>query len=135
MKASSLEEFERISINATGPGTVESHMRPLEEVTAGTYEVTMLYGAPGAYAVSVSIDSHKMKHVVVNVTAPTPREAVMPGVAQPSVRFEHSMVEFDGDYFVFGGAAKDKTYLNELWKLDMGEVPVEARYSYRTPVR
>eukprot|EP00959_Pyramimonas_sp_CCMP1952_P176723 3693634-Pyramimonas_sp.AAC.1 len=39
-------------------------------------------------------------------------------VPEAAARFEHAAVEHEGDLYVFGGASYNKTYLNDVWKLN-----------------
>jgi hypothetical protein len=55
--------------------------------------------------------------------------------AFPEARFEHSMVSFEDDLYIFGGAKADKTYLDSLLKFDLAMEADTLFWNYKRQVR
>ena len=101
------------------------------DLGTGVYQVMVVYPHAGSFELTVSVGGESIYSGITNVSEFNVREVITYS-AKPAVRFEHSMVEYQGDLYAFGGAASDKTYLSETWKYDM--TGGSTHYAYRQSV-
>jgi len=99
----------------------------------GVYTLTLTLGIAGTYLIEVSESSMVTFTATIDCAAPAWKEVRTLDAKAPEAvsRFEHAAVEHEGDLFVFGGASHDKTYLNDVWKLNSVD---DATFSYMTTV-
>jgi len=87
-----------------------------------TYMYTFYFtvGLEGSYRFDLMGDGMDTFSMDLEVTTPPWNQLHVAGeVPAPVTRFEHSSVVYDEALYIFGGASRDKTYLNDMWKYDM----------------
>ena len=113
-----------------GQSAIHTVMQGSEE---GVYEFYVIFPHEGNFTVTLKAGDDTGCSFMAYVSPAQPHMAVVYNVV-PEVRFEHSMVEYDGNLYVFGGASKDKSYLSETWKLNTGYKTFAQGFAYRRKV-
>jgi len=121
-------ERSKVAVAVSG-GTTASVS--ITDLGTGKYQVMIVYPHAGTFTVNATVGGSSIYAGECVVSEFQARDVVTYST-KPSVRFEHSMVEYQGDLYAFGGAAKDKTYLSETWKYDM--TSTSTAYAYRQMV-
>eukprot|EP00854_Cymbomonas_tetramitiformis_P001562 gene1562-2195_t len=97
----------------------------------GEYFFYITYPLNGTYDVLVAVNGEP----VSMTTAAIERSKIRPMTdlfnTHPPPRFEHSMVSYKDEVYFFGGARADKTYLDEMMKLNTGFNSEMGAYNYR----
>ena len=111
---------------ATAP-TASVHIT--KEEGAQTYTFRIVYPDAGTYELALYLEDDMIAGfpATIVVSEPSVRKVQSYG-SSPSERFEHTMAADGSDVYVFGGAAKDKTYLAETWKWSTGSVADDWKY-------
>eukprot|EP00951_Prasinocladus_malaysianus_P024565 scaffold212716_cov46-Prasinocladus_malaysianus.AAC.1 len=99
----------------------------------GVYEFYVIFPHEGNFTVTVRAGDDVGCSFHAIVTPAVPRTAVAYGLG-PAMRFEHSMVEYENNLYVFGGASKDKSFTSETWKLNTGYSTFAQGFNYRREV-
>ena len=113
-----------------GQSAIHTVMQGSEE---GVYEFYVIFPHEGNFTVTLKAGDDTGCSFMAYVSAAQPHMAVVYNVV-PEVRFEHSMVEYDSNLYVFGGVGKDKAYLSETWKLNTGYQTFAQGFAYRRKV-
>ena len=121
-------EKSKVAVAVSG-GTTASVS--ITDLGTGKYQVMIVYPHAGTFAVNATVGGSSIYAGECVVSEFQARDVVTYST-KPSVRFEHSMVEYQGDLYAFGGAAKDKTYLSETWEYNM--TSTSTAYAYRQMV-
>eukprot|EP00899_Mesostigma_viride_P026947 jgi/Mesvir1/7437/Mv19218-RA.1 len=106
----------------------------------GVYQVLLVYTAVGAQPLTVVVcPSGPLSCAPVassTVQVHAPEVKALPLLAHGDIppRFEHSMVSYDGDLYVFGGADRAKAYLAETWKFSSGAAAGAVTHGFRMPI-
>ncbi|KAK3268674.1 hypothetical protein CYMTET_22835 [Cymbomonas tetramitiformis] len=83
------------------------------------YTYFYILGVQGVYEETLSMEG--MEDLTLSTTvgggAQFQKLAGMGAVPPEVTRFEHASVLYRDDLYVFGGASRDKEYLNDIWKL------------------
>eukprot|EP00898_Chlorokybus_atmophyticus_P007656 jgi/Chlat1/7892/Chrsp66S07199 len=129
--------LERLMLDVTGGDSVYGATGVGAETS--TAEMFLMFPQSGVYSVDVKLcdeEDHTscelIDHLVFTVSAWVPRE--VDSVTLPAERFEHSAAVVGSEVIVFGGAGKDKSYLGETWKLNLGDISWEEYFAFRAPV-
>jgi len=134
---------DHIMVNVTGAAMTASRVERSDHM--GIYNVFIMYPMEGEYHVKVMVrdmfpmleeESLRTIHEgEANVHGAEVRPVTGLNIEFPEARFEHSMVAYDDELFIFGGARPDKTYLDSMLKYDvaLGESN-PAFYSYRRKI-
>eukprot|EP00898_Chlorokybus_atmophyticus_P005483 jgi/Chlat1/5936/Chrsp4S06411 len=106
---------------------------------SSTAEMFLMFPQSGVFSVDAKLceDMDRMHcelidSLVFTVSEWVPRE--VDSTTLPAERFEHSAAVVGSEVIVFGGAGKDKSYLGETWKLNLGSVSWEDYFAFRAPV-
>eukprot|EP00959_Pyramimonas_sp_CCMP1952_P241647 5050683-Pyramimonas_sp.AAC.1 len=125
-----------ITVAVTGDSPAATRVEPSK--VAGIYNAYIMYPEAGEYHVSVMVDGESIYEGSAMVHDMQVRPVTGLNVDFPEARFEHSMVSYDDELYIFGGARPDKTYLDSMLKYDaalsehMHEYP--AVFSYRRKI-
>jgi len=107
----------------------------LDDLSApGLYTVAVTYPTVGDFTLEVTLAGEALFSGPVTVTGPMVRSVDQLTYAFPEARFEHSMVSFEDDLYVFGGAKADKTYLDSLLKFDLAMEADTLFWNYKRQV-
>uniref|UniRef100_A0A7S0WPQ0 Uncharacterized protein n=1 Tax=Pyramimonas obovata TaxID=1411642 RepID=A0A7S0WPQ0_9CHLO len=123
---------DHIKVMVTGSSPAATRVTPSDK--PGIYNAYIMYPEEGDYHVSVLVNSELVYEGDAKVHDMEVRPVTGLNLHFPEARFEHSMVSYDDELYIFGGARPDKTYLDSMLKYDtaLGEFP--ALYSYRRKI-
>jgi hypothetical protein len=108
----------------------------LDDPTApGLYTIAVTFPAAGTFTLEVTLAGDALFAGSVTVTGAMVRAVDQLTYAFPEARFEHSMVSFEDDLYIFGGAKADKTYLDSLLKFDLAMEADTLFWNYKRQVR
>ena len=113
-----------------GNSAIHTVMQGSEEAV---YEFYVIFPHEGNFTVTVKAGDDTGCSFTAHVSSAIPHKAVVYGTV-PEMRFEHSMVEYEHNLYVFGGVSKDKSYLSETWKLETGYATFAQGFNYRRSV-
>jgi hypothetical protein len=132
------EDLDLVTVSTTGAdavlysatGTAPTGWMSGANVDASVITTYLVFAEAGEFDVAVTV-ANATTTFTVTVVPPSVRAPTVFSEDVPEPRFEHSAVEIDNAMYVFGGAKKDKTYLSETWKLEIGTGP---QFQYRSMV-
>lgn len=111
------------AIAVTVDGAPAPFSRVEESATPGVYSLLLTFAAAGEFQVAVTVHGAPIYTALVQCAGPQARPLDMLNIATPAARFEHSMVSYMNDLYVFGGASADKTYLDATLRLTLAAEP------------
>jgi len=83
------------------------------------YSLIFTVGLEGTYDLELSGEGMETFTVEIVVeSAPWHKLELVEPAEEEVTRFEHTSVVYGEDLYVFGGASRDKTYLNDVWVLN-----------------
>merc|ERR1719199_710899 len=99
--------------------TTNATSRVEDSPEPGVYDVFITYAASGAFDLMVTLSGAPVYTGSMTASAPAVRPIDSLNITVPEARFEHTMVSYQDNLYVFGGARADKTYLDATLKLDL----------------
>uniref|UniRef100_A0A061RNF9 DUF2341 domain-containing protein n=1 Tax=Tetraselmis sp. GSL018 TaxID=582737 RepID=A0A061RNF9_9CHLO len=128
-----LRDWAGIDLFLAVDGRAEALHQVVRGAVEAVFEVHVLFPAEGNYTLTVLDGIRPGCSFTAHVAPPKPHEAVTHG-DKPRARFEHSMVEFENDLYVFGGVDDSGAYLSDTWKLHTGYQTFLQGFGYRRKV-
>lgn len=119
------------AIAVTVDGAPAPFYRVAESATPGVYDLFLTFAAAGSFTVNVTVNGEEIYAGPVTCSGPLARPLDNLNITTPAARFEHTMVSYKDDLYVFGGAAADKTYLDATLKLDLAAEPSVLFFGYK----
>uniref|UniRef100_A0A061SHW3 Kelch repeat-containing protein n=2 Tax=Tetraselmis sp. GSL018 TaxID=582737 RepID=A0A061SHW3_9CHLO len=108
-------DLSRLSLYTAGGNGANFRVLPGRE--GGVYNFHVIFPHEGVFTISPVLEGARGCGFNAHVSPPQPREVVDQYGVVPPARFEHSMVEYRGDLYLFGGIAEDKSYFSDTWVL------------------
>mmetsp|Transcript_43186 Transcript_43186/g.80925 ORF Transcript_43186/g.80925 Transcript_43186/m.80925 type:complete len:1349 (-) Transcript_43186:490-4536(-) len=125
-------DADKLAVNVMETPSAGYHIENATE--PGVYDVFIIFATSGTFTLQVTLLNSTIYEGTVTCSGSMIRMMDQLNIDFPEARFEHTVVSYNDDLYVFGGAKSDKTYLDATLKFDLDIEESSMYYSFKRMV-